>query len=74
MPTKNEFYRAVERVKDAAIEALKTIPEDLSPQSREGKIWNNLLSRLPNQLDDIRQQFSDPHHVTGDHRSRVSLD
>jgi hypothetical protein len=63
MPTKDEFYHALERLKDASDEALRNIPEDMHPQSREGKIWRNLLTRLPEQISDLKLTFSDPHRV-----------
>jgi hypothetical protein len=77
--TKDEFYRALSQLSDAATEAAKKIPEDMHPQSREGKIWRNLLSRLPEQIADIKDQFNDPNRRTDptnfhDRKNIITLD
>lgn len=59
MPTKDEFYRKVDAVGGAAREAIRELPPDLS--DRERRLWLSLLSRLPEQIDDMKANFADPH-------------
>jgi hypothetical protein len=62
MASKAEFYVALDHVKEAATNALKAMPEAM--QGRERKLWQGMLSRLPNQIDDLRTNLDDPHTVT----------
>lgn len=71
MSSKAEFYVALDHVKQAAKDALKAMPESLS--GRERKFWEGLLSRLPEQIDDVRVNFDDPHTVTEAGRRRQDM-
>lgn len=59
MSTKDEFYRKLDAVVAAATDALKAIPTDMPEQQK--KMWRGLLSRLPEQVPDIRATFDDEH-------------
>lgn len=62
MPSKSEFYIALDHVAQAAKDALRAMPESLSP--RERKLWTGMLSRLPEQIGDVRTSLDDPHTQT----------
>lgn len=58
--TRDEFYRKVDAVAGAAREALKMgLPPDMN--QREKKLWTGVLSRLPEQIEDVKANFNDPH-------------
>ena len=62
MSSKSEFYVALDHLKQAALDARKAMPESFA--GRERKMWEGLLYRLPEQIDDLRTSLDDPHTVT----------
>jgi hypothetical protein len=62
MSSKSEFYIALDHLKEAAHAARRAMPEHF--RDRERKMWNGLLTRLPEQIDDIRTSLDDPHTQT----------
>lgn len=61
MSSKGEFYVALDHLRQAAKDAVKAMPDDLN--SREKKLWQ-FLSRLSDQIEDIKASLDDPHTRT----------
>lgn len=58
MSSKSEFYIALDHLKQAAKDAHKAMPESFS--SHERKMWEGILSRMPEQIDDLKANLDDP--------------
>ena len=56
--TKDEFYRALDRLADAAVEAHKKMPSDIP--DRHKRLWTSILSRLPEQIQDTKENLDNP--------------
>jgi hypothetical protein len=69
MSSKSEFYTALDHLKHAARDAHKAMPDSFS--SREKKLWGGLLSRMPEQIDDLKTNLDDPHTQTSTPRNRI---
>jgi hypothetical protein len=54
MPTKDEFLTALDNIAAAAKDAQRKMPEEFDTRSREGRTLNALLTRLPEQIEDIK--------------------
>jgi hypothetical protein len=65
MATKDEFFKALDEVRAAAVRAGNVIPnEDFPPGTRMRKVIDALVTRLPEQIDDIKATLQDPHKRT----------
>jgi hypothetical protein len=57
MATKDEFYNALTKLGEAATEALRQMPPEMG--GRDRKLWTGLLSRLPEQIQDLKTNLAD---------------
>jgi hypothetical protein len=65
MATKDEFIAALDNVKAAAQDAYRKIPPEFGRQGREGRALHALLTRLPEQIDDIKVLLIDGYKAPG---------
>ena len=59
MATKDEFYQALTKLGDAAKDVLAKMPPELG--ERDVRLWRGLLTRLPEQIADMKSNLDDPY-------------
>lgn len=60
--SKNDFFIGLDHLTTAAKNALKDLPEDMG--RRERSVAERFLSRIPEQVEDIKSFIEDPHKRT----------
>lgn len=69
MGNKNDFFLAMGRLARLSQDALKDIPDELS--GRERRVATAFLTRIPDQVEDIKSFIEDPHKVSMNHDKRI---
>jgi hypothetical protein len=58
MPTKDEFFTALHQLQEAARHAHQQMPPEMG--GRDRRLWEGLLTRLPEQIDDLKANLAGP--------------
>lgn len=63
MATKDEFYRKLTQLGELATETLREMPPEIGDRDR--RLWTGILSRLPEQIADLKENLTLPPRERG---------